>query len=359
MTCSVDACLTDAMAANLPAVPELEKADDLATLAATLVGRPVTALTSVTGGANSRVYRAATAGKTYALKLYPAGHGDGRDRLGAETTALAFLARHGVDCVPTLVAFHRNQAGFDWAGMAAFGWVNGGPVNEIGPAEIDAALGFLNTLHRLRNVKAVDLPAASEACLSPDTLLRQVKHRHARLSEVADAPRTVLDKAAALMEISQAAIQKLPGFTEDLPFSRRTLSPSDFGFHNALRRPDGRIVFLDFEYFGWDDPVKLTADVLLHPGMTLTGAAKRRFADGAQALYGADDPDFARRLAALMPLYALRWCMIVLNEFLPERWAHRVQAGLTADRETMLNRQLTKARAFLEIAHAHLYGEPA
>ena len=36
----------------------------------------------------------------------------------------------------------------------------------------------------------------------------------------------------------------------------RTLSPSDFGFHNALRTPAGTMVFLDFEYFGWDDPAK-------------------------------------------------------------------------------------------------------
>ena len=36
--------------------------------------------------------------------------------------------------------------------------------------------------------------------------------------------------------------------------TQRTLSPSDFGFHNALLRGGREWVFLDFEYFGWDDP---------------------------------------------------------------------------------------------------------
>jgi hypothetical protein len=35
-------------------------------------------------------------------------------------------------------------------------------------------------------------------------------------------------------------------FDREIPRTERTLSPSDYGFHNALRRPDGTLVFLDF-----------------------------------------------------------------------------------------------------------------
>jgi hypothetical protein len=97
----------------------------------------------------------------------------------------------------------------------------------------------------------------------------------------------------------------------------RTLSPSDFGFHNALRRPDGRLVFVDFEYFGWDDPVKLVCDFLWHPGMTLDETIGRRFADGARRIFAAD-PDFEPRLARNFALYGLRWSLIVLNDYLRE-----------------------------------------
>lgn len=34
--------------------------------------------------------------------------------------------------------------------------------------------------------------------------------------------------------------------------AQRTLSPADHGFQNTLVR-NGQLVFLDFEYAGWDD----------------------------------------------------------------------------------------------------------
>ena len=79
------------------------------------------------------------------------------------------------------------------------------------------------------------------------------------------------------------------------------------------------MAFLDFEYFGWDDPVKLTADILLHPGQKLGLPLWRRFRDAAVGVYG-DDRSFATRLAAFYPLFGLRWVLILLNEFIPERW---------------------------------------
>ena len=109
------------------------------------------------------------------------------------------------------------------------------------------------------------------------------------------------------------------GIAWDVPlaFAQRTLSPSDFGFHNALRRPDGSVVFLDFEYFGWDDPAKLCSDFCLHPGMGLDDNLAARFLRGARAIYGAADAQYESRLAVMRPLCGLCWCMIVLNSFLP------------------------------------------
>ena len=125
------------------------------------------------------------------------------------------------------------------------------------------------------------------------------------------------------------------------------MCPSDFGFHNALRAPSGRLVFIDFDYFGWDDPVKLTSDFLLHPGMQLSEAAKRRFATAMGAVYGSD-AEFRVRLPLLFPLFALRWCLILLNEFLPERWASRVAAGIEGEWAAVKRRQLDRASEWVQ-----------
>jgi hypothetical protein len=123
----------------------------------------------------------------------------------------------------------------------------------------------------------------------------------------------------------------------------RILSPSDFGFHNAIRRPDGSLVFIDFEYFGWDDPAKLVSDFLWHPAMQLSEAHKQQFVSGvARALN--NHALLAQRLPVAYPLYGVKWCTILLNEFLPEHWARRTFAGDTRPRETVLAEQLHKAR---------------
>jgi hypothetical protein len=136
-------------------------------------------------------------------------------------------------------------------------------------------------------------------------------------------------------------------YERDLDFRHRTLSPSDFGFHNALLRRGGGLVFLDLEYFGWDDPVKLISDFLLHPGMSLSFASKQRYA--AAMLH--EFPEAAARFEAVHPMYGLKWCLIVLNEFLPAHLARRKFAGLT-DREieTRQSEQLIKARTLLRLA---------
>ena len=106
----------------------------------------------------------------------------------------------------------------------------------------------------------------------------------------------------------------------------RTLSPSDFGFHNALETQSGEIFFLDFEYFGWDDPAKTVCDFLLHPGMALSPSLKLQFA--TSLVRGLPwSQGLRERVAAYYPLFGLKWCLILLNEFLPNQILRRRFAG--------------------------------
>ena len=163
-------------------------------------------------------------------------------------------------------------------------------------------------------------PAAAEACLSGDEIVTQVKKRIARLSAVPDEP--AVAKFVTLLTALTSRAEREYGargldFTRSLREHARTVCPSDFGFHNALRTPSGRLIFLDFDYFGWDDPARLAADFLLHPGMRLSEACRRRY-DTETA--------FRERLTLLFPLFALRWCAILLNRSSPERRAYRLHA---------------------------------
>ena len=318
-----------------------------------LAEMPARTMTPVSGSGNNRLYRLDCAEAVFALKTYPAGGDDPRDRLAVESDALRFLGQCGAGRVPGLIAVDRDT------GLALHEWVAGAPVGAAGAADVDAALEFVAWLKTLKTRPGSQaLGPASEACLSGAEVVRQVRERAAALSAVvADEPdlfRYLADDFTPTLEVfAERAAAGCPGagidFAQDLPATLQTLSPSDFGFHNALRAADGALIFLDFEYFGWDDPVKLTADFLLHPGMALAPTLKRRFADGARHIFG-DDDHFSKRLEVYYPLYGLRWCMILLNEFLPDRWRRRVYAGTERDgaEAQAKQRQLAKARALIE-----------
>ena len=137
-------------------------------------------------------------------------------------------------------------------------------------------------------------------------------------------------------------------FDSDIKVEERILSPSDFGFHNALRAKDGRIVFFDFEYFGWDDPAKTISDFLLHPAMSLNEESKRRFVQGMISAFS-ENKQLMTRVELVYPLFASKWCLIFLNEFISEEFSRRAYAiESVLDKKQLQKEQLNKARIFLE-----------
>jgi hypothetical protein len=188
---------------------------------------------------------------------------------------------------------------------------------------------------------AAEFPPASEACLSAGAILGQIQQRLALMSEPSLEPFLAGEFLPAL-EAAKRAIG--PGSERDLEPELRRLVPSDFGFHNALRQRDGVLRYIDFDYFGWDDPVKLVADFLLHPAMRLSSDNKRAFVSRvASALRG--DRGFDQRLESRLPLFALRWIMILFNPFRRDRAGELpVDAGA---RRALIDDRLAKARALL------------
>ena len=60
--------------------------------------------------------------------------------------------------------------------------------------------------------------------------------------------------------------------------------------------------------------------------------------------FQARDPAFAIRRDMLYPVFGLIWCLIILNDYLPESRSRRVMAGRGGESGAILARQLDKAR---------------
>jgi len=330
--------------------------DHLLAVAERLCGEEVVAATICGGGANNQVYRIQTVAGVFAMKSYGSVELDDRDRLGHEFDGVRFLKSFGIGkALPNALAVDRDER------CALYEWIEGKPALDHDRADIVAVLELMAAMHAARlAVGAESMPEATEAVLRPADLESQIARRLERLATVSPGE----PELAAFLtdelrpELGRRVARYRLRMFETLPAARRTLSPSDFGFHNALRRPDGTLCFLDFEYFGWDDPAKLVSDFLLHPGMTLSKVAQESFMEGAAALYGADE-DFLPRLAASFPLYGIRWVLIMLNEFLPQLWKRRAFSGKGRDWEGAKRAQLHKARAKLDVLRSYLEGHPA
>ena len=312
-----------------------------------LLGARPDSIEVVGGGRNSRVYRVEIGGKRFALKRYPSLADDPRDRLGTEVEALCLLAERELSNVPRVIAIDREH------NFVLLSWLDGTPVTSVGDSDIDQAAAFLEIIHKMRRRAATAFHReAAEACLSGQELEAQIRRRLATLHAQCGAESTLVtflrNSFEPLLEsLANNAKSEMKGagldFQATLPQEKRSLVPADFGFHNSLRRADGMLVFVDFEYFGWDDPVKLTADVLHHPGTPVGPSQRDRFRRAALDIYG-EDASFGARLGALYPLFGLRWALILLNEFLPNRWRLRVAAGETESWVQAKTRQLSRAR---------------
>ena len=318
-------------------------------IARKLVGGPVLRMSRVGGGRNSCVYRVDAGDRIFALKQYPSLEDDPRDRLGAEARALKWMGKHGLDMVPRLVATDPDS------NSALLTWAEGSLALDVCSSDIDQAAHFLGELHRLgRSGSFPTSQLATEACLSGAEIERQIRARVGHLYALEDEPALRLflirEFSLALEDLLSGARDVLISaglsFEAELEYEQRCLAPADFGFHNAIRDDKGRLTFIDFEYFGWDDPAKLISDVLLHPGKSVSTELRSRFQTAAERLYG-DDPNFTTRLGAFRPLFGLRWVLILLNEFHPERWRRRVLASTSYSWAEAKDRQLRAARAML------------
>ena len=203
-------------------------------------------------------------------------------------------------------------------------------------------------------MEALALPAAADACFTWRDHLDLAGNRIRRLMTMQPASE-VEDEAHALVMLRLAPLwsrledQVLRGIeatrlAEPLPRGSSILSPSDFGFHNTLEE-QGSLVFLDFEYAGWDDPAKLICDFTCQPELPVSDSQGRQF--GEEIVRAFPHPGaVAHRVEQLLPVHRLKWCCILLNEFRAEDRSRRIHAGV--EPEGLLAGQLGKAREYFD-----------
>lgn len=326
------------------------RADLAALLGLTVAEAAQLAIEPCTTGGNNRVFVVTLPQRKLVAKHYFSDPGDSRDRLRAEYDFLTFAMEAGVSIVPAPVA--RDAA----RNVGLYEYVEG---RRVTVSDVDAALVgqaaefFLNLNAARHRGAAAALGPASEACFSVGEHFAMVGGRVARLESLPGesavdrhARAFAADLAKRWGSLRSSIERRLIAAGESLatPVPDRCISPSDFGFHNALLGDDDRVRFIDFEYAGWDDPAKMAADFFTHPGVPVDARWFEAFVATTMS-YSAAAETLVRRAWLLMPIFQLKWCCIMLNEFLPDSARRRRFANPQPEATARKELQLEKAVA--------------
>jgi hypothetical protein len=264
------------------------------------------------GAANRhRVFLLTNGARQAVLKLHEPSAAGRRDGFAHEARLHSFYAEQAGDYVPRLLA---QDAG---CRALLFEYVQGAPLAGSGASSADVAqmVEFLLRTNRpeiLERARQSGVPAASDCGLSAAEHWQCASSRLDALLGLKAADEAVVamqDFVRSELRPALATSKPDPG-----PAVLPCLSPSDFGFHNVIRRESGSLCFIDFEHAGWDDPAKLSADFILQPEAPLSAAAAEF---SVQAL-NTTEPfghDLASRVRQILPIQKCKWAAIILNVF--------------------------------------------
>lgn len=303
---------------------------------------------SIAGGRNNRVFRVELEdGSAAVLKSYHQDPIDPRDRLRVEWDFLHYVGARGVGNVPRPLASDPAHH------CALYSFVSGARATTVDGDLIRQAADFAIAINQPPH-EPQHLAPASEACFSLGSHLDTVDRRVARLRELdPGAPHIVKARAfvdrrlnGVWQDVRSAIIRQAAerGIALDATVVRPIVSPSDFGFHNALIDAEGRATFLDFEYAGRDDPAKLICDFFCQPELSAPPRHYGEFTDRLAIPLGLRDEDLWRA-RLLLDAYRVKWACIMLNEF----------SSVGARRRAFASAQVSESRAAHQLASAERY----
>lgn len=304
------------------------------------------------GGANNQVFRVETNELPFCLKWYFSHPSDPRNRLAHEDQFLKYAWLRGIRNIPQPLGTSTEKQ------LALFTYVKGHSLapGELCAEHIEQAIQFVQHLNRNRESSVASvLPIASEASFSWQEQIATVEQRIDRLKDLSlesdlheDAANFFQQQMLPLWVSFKSALKhrltkENPELGEGCNRLSRIVSPSDFGFHNAIRHFSGNLYFIDFEYAGWDSPVKFVCDFFHQPQVPVPLAYLDDVISKFERLLP-ENHSLRELVNGFLPVYGMKWCCILLNDFLPIHESRRsFSQGQTPSLE-QLDNQLKKAR---------------
>lgn len=296
-------------------------------------------------GGNNQTFRVETSSGVFVAKKYFSHQNDKRNRLENEFSFLSFAHDIAKNSVPQAIAKLEPY------NMALYEYIEGKPfmAGDVGENEVRLAADFFCMINQPKyRIRAQHIPKASEACFSLEEHILLIQNRIDQISKIKIESEETKQAKLISVRLNEYSKQlKSHTLLSDLSLEQWCISPSDFGFHNALRRPDNTLCFIDFEYSGWDDPAKMVADFFSQLAVPVPSQYFKSFTEKVMSCFPGPN-DLIKRAFYLRPIYQIKWCCIALNIFLPYHLERRKFANKDLNLVELQQNQLNKAEKILE-----------
>lgn len=265
---------------------------------------------------NNTLFEVNTETGRYIFKQY-FGHYESWQRGISEFNALSFLWENGFRNIPQPIKFYEPDVGI-------YKFIEGKPIagKDVNAEDIKNAAEFLARLHDLGEKDKGRFGPASSACLCLGDYLGVVDRRYARVSGFVNQDTPEKTRRFVLEDVSRKIEDVKAKFGRDsrsldleiqLTLGQQVLTPADFGFHNVLKNGN-QYSYIDFEYFGRDDPARQLLDFVHHGSSKEIGRElKELFLKEYLERISPAQRVSRDRLELLDPLIQLTWVLICLN----------------------------------------------
>ena len=297
---------------------------------------------------NNKNYKIQTTKGQFIVKEYTTFQKDNWNRGLREFETLTYLKNIGITNLPSPIKFIKED------NLGIYSFLPGilRKPQEVNEQDILAASNFLADLHNIDLEFKNNVPKERTACFSIQDYFKLIEDRIKNLSNYNDSLPLANELKEFLINniipLKENLKQKMPSnIYNELSLNEQVLTPGDYGFHNILVHtadttsnptPQKDYAFLDFEYFGRDDPAKQILDFLHHDRHKAIPKNLRNLFLTNYLEKTNRNKDFSKRLSLIDPLIGLNWTLIYLTPFTRD----------TNNQEDLLKTRLDKAKIKIE-----------
>lgn len=290
---------------------------------------------TITGGLNSGIRLVEVGGSKYIIKTYP--EDLTRQRLNTEFGFLVLMNKVGIQNVPKPI---KKLSGLN---VGVYSHLHGETIKTATDFNVSASADFIIELNEKMAPFSNKLNFASDRFVSYENLLESIGQRILSLRGWAhlhskEYVHTVNELYMIFQKITDQNSTTAKEFNDNICQVNQVISPSDFGLHNVLQ--DGVTVkFLDFEYAGNDNCLKLICDFYCQPRIPISNFQFRGFVNKLNnSVFHMDSLlDISTKF---LPLFRLKWSCIILNQ-VNKVISNRLENRIPNDH------QIEKSRAYL------------